>query len=322
MTCPFWGVRVPRPCVASASLLPEKELANLCINHALSFSEVRSQVFRGDLIVQSRRPATQALADHAQLMILEALGDNPERAQFRLTVEEFIQKVGPLKTRFTNDRRTKELVRDVLSSFGCDLADTSFDVPRLRVVPHGDYLSSGVSYAYKAHRDTWYSSPFAQVNWWMPAFDVTPERAMSMLPGYWDQPVANSSGDFDYGEWCSVGRKLAAVQGKVDTRKHPLPSEAVRMDSELRIAGTTGDMLIFSAAQLHATAPNESGVTRFSIDFRTVSHSDLQERRGAPNVDTKARGTTLGDFLSATDFSHRYEDAMKMKGWDTTGATQ
>lgn len=278
-------------------------MVGIVLNHPLGCEDRRRLVFDGQLLVHARRAATAALADHAIALISEMLSAaDPERAQFELPVEEFIARVGPLKTRFTNDLRTKELVRDVLSEFGCDLDSTYFDVPRLRVVPHGDYLSSGVSYAYKAHRDIWYSSPTAQVNWWMPVFDVTADRAMSFFPEYWDQPVANSSRDFDYGEWCRVGRTMAASQVKEDTRKHPLPLAPVETRSELRIAGTKGDAILFSAAQLHSTAPNRSGLTRFSIDFRTIHLGDLERGRGAPNIDSEATGTTLGDFLRASDF--------------------
>ena len=62
-------------------------------------------------------------------------------------------------------------------------------------------------------------------------------------------------------------------------------------------------MFLFSAAHLHSTAPNTSGKTRFSIDFRTLNLDDVEARHGAANVDSRARGTTLGDFLRADDFS-------------------
>ena len=62
-------------------------------------------------------------------------------------------------------------------------------------------------------------------------------------------------------------------------------------------------MLIFSAAQLHSTVPNTTGRTRFSIDFRTVNIDDLLERRGARNVDAECTGTTLGDFMRASDLA-------------------
>lgn len=279
-------------------------MVGIILNHQRSDDDRRRLLFSGEYLVNSATPATLALAEHAQKMIREGFaGLDPESAQDGMEVSAFIERVAPLKSAFTNHLRTKELIRDVLVEYGCDLTRTYFDVPRMRVVPHSGYLSAGVSYAYKAHRDTWYSSPHAQVNYWMPIFAVTPERSMSMFPEYWDQPVANSSGDFDYDEWCRVGRQQAVNQTTVDTRKHPLPLAPVETRSDMRISGTPGDMFMFSAAHLHSTAPNTSGKTRFSMDFRTVNLDDIERGNAAPNVDCRATGTTLGDFLRADDFS-------------------
>jgi hypothetical protein len=279
-------------------------MVGIILNHRSSDLDRRGLLFGGDYLVQSASVATLALAAHAQTMIRDAFSPmNPESAQDGIEVAQFIERVAPLKTAFTNNLRTKELIRDILVEYGCDLKRTYFDVPRMRVVPHSGYLSAGVSYAYKAHRDTWYSSPHAQVNYWMPIFAVTPQRAMSMFPEYWDQPVENSSKDFDYDEWCRVGRQQAVGQTTVDTRKHPLPLAPVETRSDTRICGMPGDMFMFSAAHLHSTAPNVSGRTRFSLDFRTVNLDDIESGHSAPNVDCAATGTTLGDFLRADDFS-------------------
>lgn len=277
-------------------------MVNLLVNHQLSDSERRRTIFEGALLMYSKSSATTKLTDHARSLIHKAFGAlDPERAQRSLEVSDFASRVGSLKSRFTNDAVTKKLIQFLLAEMGCDLDRTYFDLPRLRVVPCGDYLTSGVSYAYKAHRDTWYASPTCQVNWWVPVFDVTPDRAMSFFPAYFDRATSNSSATFDYEEWCRVGRALATAQVGADTRNHPLPSETINTVSELRIAGATGEPIIFSAAQLHATAPNLSGVTRFSLDFRTVSLDDLERRAGAPNVDSAATGTTLGDFIRTVD---------------------
>jgi hypothetical protein len=63
-------------------------------------------------------------------------------------------------------------------------------------------------------------------------------------------------------------------------------------------------MMLFSAAQMHSTVPNNSGRTRFSIDFRTVNLDDAAARRGAPNIDSECTGTTMGDYLRGTDLAH------------------
>jgi len=279
-------------------------MTGIYLNHDLSDAKRRDMLFRGELLVYSRNRATAALCEHAQKTVEEAFGDlDPQRAQYSIDIPKFVEIVAPLKSKFTNDLRTKELLRDVLEAYGCDLERTFFDVPRLRIGPSDGWLSAGVSYAYKAHRDTWYSSPDSQVNWWLPVYDVTNERSMSFYTDYWDKPIANSSGDFDYAEWCAVGRQQAISQTSVDTRKHPLPTEPVREAGEFRICGTTGDLLLFSAAHLHASGPNTSGLTRYSMDFRTVSLDDLEQGKGAPNIDNKAKGTTLGDFFRASDLT-------------------
>jgi hypothetical protein len=59
---------------------------------------------------------------------------------------------------------------------------------------------------------------------------------------------------------------------------------------------------------MHSSVPNTSGRTRFSIDFRTVNLDDVAARRGAPNVDSVCTGTTMGDYLRATDFAHVPEE--------------
>lgn len=287
-------------------------MVGIIVNHPLSDMERRTSLFAGDYLINGASPATIALVEHARDMIRDAFApDDPETAQDRMEVTAFIAKVGPLKSNFTNHLRTKELIRALLSEYGCDLERTYFDVPRMRVVPHGGYLSAGVSYAYKAHRDTWYASPHCQLNWWLPIYTVLPSRAMSMFPEYWSTPVANSSAEFDYEEWCTVGRQQATSQVKQDTRKHPLPLAPVETRSDMRFSGAPGDVFLFSAAHLHSTAENSSGSTRFSLDFRTVSLDDLQAGRGAPNVDGAATGTTLGDFLRASDFQQIDADLIR-----------
>ena len=60
-------------------------------------------------------------------------------------------------------------------------------------------------------------------------------------------------------------------------------------------------MILFSGAYMHATVPNTSGRTRFSIDFRTVNLDDVMTHEGAANVDSECTGTTLRDFLRGSD---------------------
>jgi ectoine hydroxylase-related dioxygenase (phytanoyl-CoA dioxygenase family) len=80
----------------------------------------------------------------------------------------------------------------------------------------------------------------------------------------------------------------------------PSPSEPVEANSELRIVIEPGDLLCFSGAHLHASVPNTSGATRFSVEVRTVSVDDVHAGRGAPNLDGRAPRTAWRWFTGIT----------------------
>lgn len=271
-------------------------------NPTINDDDRRHLLFEGDFLVYGRSPALIKLVEYANSLIRSVFGEEPETAQSRMPVNEFIELASPLKTTFTNSDITKELIKELLVEFNCDPVKTFFDVPRLRIVTSDNFLTSGVGYAYKAHRDTWYSSPEAQVNWWLPVYDLSPENTMSIYPEYWAKKIKNSSGDFNYEEWCRIGRVLANSQTETDTRKHPLPLEEISTLAETRYVLSSAEVMLFSAAHLHATAPNTSGKTRFSIDFRTIHLDDLQQKKGAKNIDNGATGTTLQDFIGMVNY--------------------
>ena len=62
----------------------------------------------------------------------------------------------------------------MLSALGCDLEKTYFDVPRLRTMAHGEYLKAGLALQFHPHRDTWFSAPQQQINWWLPVYEIVP----------------------------------------------------------------------------------------------------------------------------------------------------
>lgn len=126
---------------------------------------------------------------------------------------------------------------------------------------------------------------------------------MAFHPCYWSQSVRNGSREYNYHEWNRVSRVEAVEHVKSDTRKQPKPEELIELDPQIRLLPSVGRMILFSGAQLHSTVPNDSGRTRFSIDFRTVHHNDVVAHRGAPNVDSECTGTTMRDYLRGTDLA-------------------
>lgn len=295
------------------------DMAAIFVESTESDEARREKLFGGALFFYGPRESSKALCEFAWELIQEAFSPfDPRDAQHHLPVEDFVKVISPLKTTFTHHPRAKQLLRGVLEELGCEPAQTYFDVPKLRVVSSDGYLTAGVGYAYKHHRDTWYACPPAQINWWMPITEITAQCALALHPNFFDRAVPNDSGRFDAYQWNADGRKNAAMYIGEDPRPHPKLTEPRDLDWQM-VVGKPGSLLLFSAQHLHATVPNTSGRTRFSIDFRTVNRDDIERRRGAKLVDSLATGTTLRDFLRATDHQRFPEDIVA--AYDTGSET-
>jgi len=279
----------------------------------------RRALYAGDIFVYAATEATAKLCDFARGLLEEAFAPHdPRGIHDVLPVEACVAILAELKPRFIHHPRSKELLAEILTEFGCDTEKTYFDVPRLRSAMPNDYLTAGIAYAFHAHRDTWYSAPFCQLNWWLPIYDLTQENCMAFHPRYWDEPVKNTSRSYNYARWNAEGRKNAAAQIKNDTREQPHAEQSLELEPSLRLLCPPGGVLLFSAAQLHSTVPNTSGIARYSIDFRTVNRDDATARIGAANIDSSCTGTTMRDYLRVRDLDH-LPDAL-IEGHDLEGA--
>ncbi len=278
---------------------------NIYFDSKMNDDERRRELYRGSIFVHAPCASALKLCKLAQEMIGEALGTvDPLRLQDAMPAEKCAEILSKLKPQFIHHPQSKEYVKGMLADLGCDIDKTYFDVPRMRTAFPGEYLQSGIAYAFHPHRDTWYSAPSCQINWWMPVYPVNSDNCMAIHPHYWSRPIRNGSNQYNYYQWNIQSRQNAAKHVKSDTRVQPRPEEPVDLADELRLICDVGAVYQFSAAQLHSTVPNTSGLTRYSIDFRTVHFDDVRLRIGAPNVDSACTGTTMGDYLKGTDFSH------------------
>ena len=180
-----------------------------------------------------------------------------------MPVERFVEIFAPLKPKFIHHPRTKEIIRDILEDFNCALDITFQDVPRLRAVTSDAYLTSGVGYAHHLHRDTWYSAPMQQINWWLPVFEIASESSMAFHPRYWSEPVKNGSAGFNYYEWNQTGRASASQHIKSDTRKQPKAEQPMELDPQLRIVPEPGGVFLFQP--LRCTPPSPIPLERLAL---------------------------------------------------------
>lgn len=282
---------------------------SLFIDSKMNDQSRRKALYAGQLFVHSPTPSSLQLCQLAHSLSIEAFAPmDPKVAQHEMPVEKYAAILEGLKPKFIHHPKAKELIPALMKELGCDPDKTYFDVPRLRTSTSNNYLTTGIAYAFHPHRDTWYSAPQCQINWWIPVYEVTPENGLAFHLRYWDKPLRNGSETYNYYRWNAEGRKNAAKQIGKDTRQQPKPEEPVELDPQLRPVVPPGGIVVFSGAHLHSSVPNTSGYTRFSIDFRTVNLDDVADGTGAPNLDSECTGTTMRDYLCCRDLSRVPEE--------------
>ena len=208
----------------------------------------RKLIYGGDVFVYSANEHSMALVEVARKLIADAFpGIDPRTAQYRYDVREFASVLAKLKPAFIHHPDCKKIIPRMLESIGCDLDQTHFDIPRMRSSTSNNYLTTGIAYAFHPHRDTWYSAPMCQINWWLPIFEIEAGNAMAFHPNYFSRSVMNDSDTYNYQEWNTKLRFNAVEQIGADTRPQPKPQEKIALDPEIVVVAPPGGMMLFSA---------------------------------------------------------------------------
>lgn len=287
-------------------------MTNVFIDSDMPDAERRARLYAGDIFLFTPTDTTRELVALGRQMLEDAFGDfDPRTIHHHKTAEEVAAILSVMKPAFIHHPECKRLLPLILAERGIDLEKLYFDVPRMRSAYPSHFLSSGIAYAFHPHRDTWYSAPMCQLNWWLPIYPVDPNNGMGFYPRNFTDPVANNSEIYNYYEWNTKNRASAAQHVKSDTREQPKPQEPVE-GVNLRYVPPPGGIILFSGAQLHETVANTTDLARYSIDFRTVHLDDVAGKIGAPNIDSKSTGTTMRDYLRATDLAKLPEELIAL----------
>jgi hypothetical protein len=270
-------------------------------NSPVKEQERRTRLYSGELFVYDRLRSVEEFAAFTSEMVESALAPHdPRHVHEALTPSELAPILGRLKPAFTHHPEARRLVTRILAELGADLEDFHLDVPKLRTAYPKGHLTKGIAYAFPGHRDTWYGSPQAQINWWLPIYPLNPDNVMAFYPRYFSKPAVNDSDRFNYYRR-NVERRDVAQFVDEDPRIQPSAKELGPEEPEFRLLPPVGGIILFSGAQLHATITGPESLSRYSVDFRTVSRRDVERGLGAQNVDARCTGTALRDFRRSSD---------------------
>jgi hypothetical protein len=263
---------------------------------------LRAALYAGDVFLSPPTAASLALAAAVRARLADVLGCAPPEvrdAPERMPNEELFARIGALRRELYLEPPFHDALRAVVAAGGFDPARVAFDPLRLRVVRHRGHENPLAAPVYHPHRDTWYAHPRALIAWWIPLDDLAAHETFAFYPERFRAPVDNDSEVFDYGDWVRDGWELKIGWQQLAAgivARYPRAAD-VPFGRAVGFACRTAENLLFSGAHLHATLPQATGRTRFSLDFRIVDLDDHAAGLGAPDVDNRSRGSSLADYV-------------------------
>ncbi len=264
---------------------------------------LRAAVYGGDVFLGPPTAASHDLVAAARARLAEVLGCAPAEvrdAPQRMPNDELFARIGTLRRELYLGPRFHELLRAVVAAGGLDPARVAFDPLRLRVVRHRGHEDARAAPVYHPHRDTWYAHPRALIAWWIPLDDLGAHETFVFHPDRFHAPVDNDSEIFDYADWVRDGWELKIGWQKLSAgleARYPRAVASADFGRAVGFSCRAAENLVFSGAHLHATLPQATGRTRFSLDFRIVDLGDHAAGLGAPDVDNRSRGSSLADYV-------------------------
>jgi hypothetical protein len=268
---------------------------------------LRQAIYDGKLIVLTRLQAVSDLVDYTRDQLTDLFRPyDPQHVHEFIEPAEMAKLLGEWKPRWIHSARSKQLVCDIITQAGLPAEFTHYDVPKPRTSFPVGHLTTGVAFAFPWHRDSWYSAPAQQLNWWLPIYPIREDNSMAFDMSGFGRAVPNTSDTFDYYRNNTQRLSTAKQVGREEqSRPGAIDHKAAQ---ELIVLPSPGSVLLFAGAQLHTSIPNTSGLARYSVDFRTVDARDLAAGKGAPVVDAYCTGTAIRDFRNIGDGSDFDED--------------
>ena len=257
-------------------------------NSPVSDKDRAEKNFKGDLLIYQNITAMHELIAYADQLLLDALdGIEPPKAQDHFSPDEFLKRTTKVQAYFRNSQAAKDLFFKALEQCGVDLNETYYDHFPMRIVPFDKSYDGAQCGVIGHHRDSWGSNIHSQINWWAPLYELEEDRTIAIYPDYWHKPIENNTSTWSHADYLKK-RKEAEKELEVSYPSAPSPQAYVDESGVIKVMLTPGDIVSFASTHLHASVPNTTKFTRYSVEMRSMNKKDLTLNRTAPNVDNAA----------------------------------
>ena len=175
-----------------------------------------------------------------------------------------------------------KLIRKCFANFllqiELDIQSTFMDYITFRYSPASGMKNIGTLIPTPAHRDTWASNIFNQINFWFPTHNVSDRNSIFFVPKYFKKKVNNNSDEWSYYKYKKTKRFLSTPVSNIKFPKNQIVSFNVKK----------GEVLCFSGHHIHGSLVGESD--RLNLETRIVCENDEENYKIPVNLDAMGIG--------------------------------
>ena len=171
----------------------------------------------------------------------------------------------------------RKFFKNFLLQIELGIQSTFMDYITFRYSPASGMKNIGTLIPTPAHRDTWASNIFNQINFWFPTHNVSDRNSIFFVPKYFQKRVSNNSDEWSFYRYKKTKEFLSTPVSNIKFPQNQIVSFNVKK----------GEVLCFSGHHIHGSLVGESD--RLNLETRIVCENDEENYKIPVNLD--AMGT-------------------------------
>ena len=217
---------------------------------------------------------------------------------FGYNIENFIKNENPkifekkkiedFQEKIKNSNKLSVCFGYFLRNLKFNIKETSSDKITFRYSPVKKNPPRGILKPTKAHRDTWASNVFNQINWWLPLHNVDESNSIFIAPDYFKKKVDNNSNEWSFENFKKIKNYPSTPISEMNFNKKNM------INFKLEI----GDVLCFSGNHIHGSVQGEK--KRINLETRTICVNDEKNFVIPRNIDSYTNKKKINWFCPLT----------------------
>ena len=253
-----------------------KSIHKIHISKLSSVDDLKKKIYTGEIILFSGLNEIIDIKNVIDLYFSYALNKSIDSLlnDFKANSSKLNHDFLKLQALVKKCNLIKHIFCRLFSKFKFKLDDLYIDSVCLRYSPRHKSKSLGSLKPVGAHRDTWASNIYQQINWWIPLHDVDKKNSIYVAPSYFKKKILNNSSTWNY------------KKHKLISNYPSVPSTINEIDKKYKIPISMkfGEVLCFSGNHLHGSNVGEK--QRLNIETRTVNLDDTCKYILPKNIDS------------------------------------